>query len=180
MELQSLSGKVIIDKPSTFAIKLGFRNVNIFSDKTDRGSFVNHGTIIFHGKCNIGKGAKICCSKDGILEFGDNFVNTAKLTVVCAKHIRFGKENLVSWNVTIMDNDTHILEMDGKRINDNYDILFGEKVWIGCESMILKGAVIPDNSVIAAKTLVTRKHFTSNVIIAGHDREVKSGIEWSI
>lgn len=79
-----------------------------------------------------------------------------------------------------MDNDTHVIETDGKRINDNREIVIGDKVWIGCESMILKGAFIPNCAVIAAKSLITKKHDTSNVIIAGHDDEVKSKIDWSI
>lgn len=98
--------------------------------------------------------------------------------MICAKYIEFGNNDLVSWNVTIMDSDTHSIVVNGKRINSNREIKIGDKVWGGCESMILKGSVIPNNSVIATKSLITKKYDSPNVVISGHDAKTKYGIDW--
>jgi acetyltransferase-like isoleucine patch superfamily enzyme len=180
IDLNCLGGIVRVENPSLFGVKLGFGNVDIFSDKSDRGAFVNRGTIIFKGRCNIGKGAKVCCSNSGILEFGDGFVNTAKMTVICSKRITFGKDDLISWNVTIMDTDTHKIKTKDQETNEPAEIKIGNHVWIGCDTMILKGAVVSTDSVISAKCLLTKRHMQPGVIIAGQDKIVKESIEWEI
>lgn len=131
---------------------------------------------MFKGKCNISKGAKICCSSDAKIIFGDKFVNTAKMTVVCTSCIEFEKDVLISWNTTIMDNDTHKIFHNGECINEKKPIKIGEHTWIGCESLILKGVEVAPGCVVAAKSLITKNCLTPR----SGTRIIHNEITWEI
>ncbi|MCC8041989.1 MAG: acyltransferase [Oscillospiraceae bacterium] len=155
--------------------------MSIFSDRYERSTWVNSGTIIFDGKCNLGKGVRISCSKDAKIEFGNNFVNTAKMTLVCVKSVVFGDDCLVSWNVTIMDGDTHkILSPDGQVINESKPVFIKEKVWIGCESLILKGVTIEHDCVIAANSTITKNCTNPNTVYGNLNRPLHENITWCV
>ena len=84
--------------------------------------------------------------------FNSGCIITAREKVVIGDNTIFGP------NVVIYDND-HIIR-DGKIIDNEFEtepVIIGANVWIGAGAIILKGAVIEDNCVIAAGSVVTRK-----------------------
>lgn len=181
VELNKLQGSVILRGVKPFTVKIGFGNVNIFSDKYERSTWVNNGTIIFNGKCNLGKGVKISCSIDAKIEFGSNFVNTARMTLVCVKSVIFEDDCLVSWNVTIMDGDTHkIVSSDDVATNESKPILIKKKVWIGCEVLILKGVIIEHDCVIAAKSIITKNCTIPNTVYGNFNKQLHDNITWHV
>lgn len=63
--------------------------------------------------------------------------------------------------------------------NEPQDIVIGNNVWIGAKCSVMKGAQIPSNTVIGSCSLVTKKFFEENTIIAGHPAKViKRNIQW--
>ena len=77
-----------------------------------------------------------------------------------------GDNTIFGPNVVIYDND-HIIR-DGKIIDNEFEtepVIIGANVWIGAGAIILKGAVIEDNCVIAAGSVVTRKVESNNIMI---------------
>ena len=65
------------------------------------------------------------------------------------------------------------------RISGPDAIIIGDKVWIGAHVHILKGVNIPDNSVIAYRTLLTKSFNEPNSIIGGEaNRILKKNIIW--
>lgn len=68
-----------------------------------------------------------------------------------------------------MDSDTHfIMDEGGNRINPDKDIVFEDNVWIGNGCMILKGAHVPDNCVIGARSVVAGSKFDDHTVIVGN------------
>lgn len=133
----------------------------------------------FKGKVRLGNGAKI--STNGFLEFGENFVITGDSLILCKKHILFGKDNLISWHVEIMDTDGHGIYHQGKCINGDKEIVFGDKVWVASGCKILKGVTIHKGNIIAANTLVTRSTTNEDSIFAGNPAKlIKQGIKWEM
>jgi acetyltransferase-like isoleucine patch superfamily enzyme len=72
-----------------------------------------------------------------------------------------------------MDSDTHfIFSESGERMNEDKPVVLGDKIWIGCRSVILKGSYIGNNNIIAANTTVTKKFEEENCIIAGSPAKI--------
>jgi len=179
--LRVTSGKLIIDCPiRTGLIQLGYGNVGIFDNKKSRSIWEVSGTVIFKGKCNIGHGSKISVGSSGKLILGENFVTTAETSIVAFSEIQFGNNCLLSWDILVMDTDFHKLRDElGNIINMPKPIIIGDKVWIGCRCLVLKGTIIPNNCVIGADSIVSKVLEKDNCLYVGSPcKMVKENISW--
>ena len=151
---------------SPMMIRIGFHTVPIiYQEKTVLDI---KGKMVFEGTAHIGRGSHIVVQRDAFLELGNNFAISAASNLYCYKHIKLGDNIQLSWGVLIMDSDAHfVLGEDGRVINENKEIIFGNKIWVGCDSKILKGAFIPDNCVVGANTVVTSSPLEPNTLITG-------------
>ncbi len=177
--LRELHGKVELpEKVERAMVKIGFGDVGHYDRKRSRSIWQVSGTVSFGGKASIGHGSKI--SVRGNLCFGADFNMTAESTIVCAKEIRFGNDCLLSWDILVMDTDEHPLyNKDNERINPDKAIQVGDHVWIGCKCVLLKGAVVPDNTVVAAGTLLTSSFSGEHQVIGGNPPTIlKHDIRW--
>ena len=177
--LRELHGKVELpEKVERAMVKIGFGDVGHYDRKRSRGIWQVSGTVSFGGKASIGHGSKI--SVRGALKLGADFNMTAESTIVCAKEISFGDDCLLSWDILVMDTDEHPLyNKDNERINPDKAIQVGDHVWIGCKCVLLKGAVVPDNTVVAAGTLLTSSFSGEHQVIGGNPPTVlKHDIHW--
>lgn len=181
--LREISGTLIIKceiKPAL--IRIGFNNVGIFDEKRSRTIWQVSGTVTFEGRTNFGHGSKISVEKTGFLSIGENVTISAESSIVCVNRITIGKNSLLSWDILIMDTDFHkIYDKTGLQFNVSKPIIIGEKVWIGCRCLILKGVQIPNNSIIAANTTITKEIKGENLILGGNPIKIlKSEVTWEI
>ena len=177
--LRELHGKVILPSDiHTAMVKIGFGDVGHYDRKRSRTIWQVSGAVTFGGKASIGHGSKI--SVRGNLMLGDGFNMTAESTIVCAKEISFGNDCLVSWDILVMDTDEHPLyDKVGNRTNPDKPIVVGNHVWLGCKCVLLKGTLIPDNTVVAAGTLLKSAFTGENQVIGGTPPCIlKSDIHW--
>ena len=203
--LRELHGKVTLpEKVETAMVKIGFGDVGHYDRKRSRGIWQVSGTVSFGGKASIGHGSKV--SVRGNLCLGDGFNMTAESTIICAKEIRFGRDCLLSWDILVMDTDEHPLYNYGhetarretrdvgsvpspevpspasnnnERINPDKAILVGDHVWVGCKCVLLKGAEVPNNTVVAAGTLLTSSITGEHQVIGGNPpAALKHDIRW--
>lgn len=179
--LRELHGKVVLPKDvKTAMVKIGFGDVGHYDRKRSRTIWQVSGEVVFGGKASIGHGSKI--SVRGRLNLGDKFNVTAESTIVCADEITFGKDCLLSWDVLVMDTDEHpVYNKENERINDNRPIVVGDHVWIGCKCMLLKGAEVPKDTVLAAGTQLRSSFAGENLIIGGNPPAIlKRDVSWSL
>lgn len=86
---------------------------------------------------------------------------------------------VLSWDITVMDHDAHMIYQNGQPVNSPKEIRFGNHCWIGFNSRILKGAIIPQNAIIAANTTVTKDLMIENAIFAGTPaKPIKENVIW--
>ena len=86
-------------------------------------------------------------------------------TVVAAfKHISIGNNVRCGANTLITDSDWHL---DDYRSGEPQDVNIEDNVWLGVNSVILKGVTIGANTIIGANSVVT-KNIPANVIAAGN------------
>lgn len=151
-------------------IRIGFHTVPICDDKDMTKVIVEKGGVIeFQGGAHIGNGSKFYVAEKGHLVLGENFAISASSAINCYYRIIMGKDIQFSWNCLVMDSDTHCIYDDlDDVINEDRSIELGDKIWIGCNSMILKGSAIPSNCVIGANSLVSGKKFEKSSIIVGN------------
>lgn len=90
--------------------------------------------------------------------------------LVAAQRITIGDDVLVSWDVTIVDHDSHALDFEGRRHDvegwlagrkdwshvEIAAVTIADKVWIGFGAAILKGVTIGEGAVVAARSLVVK------------------------
>lgn len=105
---------------------------------------------------------------------------TAESAIFCAHKVSFGSDCLISWENLIMDTDVHKVFCHEEQTNHDREISIGNHVWIGCRCTILKGSRMPDNTVIAAGSLICRPMSQSGCVMGGNPLQViKKEIEWS-
>lgn len=179
--LREMKGKIRIEGPiTTGLIKIGFGKVGIFDNRRSRSIWEVYGEVVFCGKANIGHGSKISVGKDGKLVIGSRFVVTAETAIVSHHSVEIGNDCLFSWDILIMDTDFHELKDEtGSVMNAPKPVKIGDKVWIGCRSLILKGAEIPNGCVIGANSTVSKKLEKENGLYVGQPcRLSKAGVTW--
>lgn len=97
------------------------------------------------------------------------------------KHMTIGEDCMFSYDVEIWNGDGHAIFQNGetKPCNVSKDLTIGNHVWFGAYSKVLKGAKIPDNSIVAMDALVTSSFSQPNIILAGSPAKiVKENISW--
>jgi acetyltransferase-like isoleucine patch superfamily enzyme len=176
-----MKGRVIINGPiKTALVQIGYGSVAISDFKRSRGVWEVYGDVIFNGRAFIMHGCKIAVGKDAQLIFGDQFEMSTECAIVAQKKIVIGNHSGISWQSLVMDSDFHhIADEHGVVFNHPKEIIIGDKVWVGCKCTILKGAVIPNGSVVAACSLVTKKLSGDKCIFGGNPIKIlKENVSW--
>jgi acetyltransferase-like isoleucine patch superfamily enzyme len=114
---------------------------------------VTDGPLITGEYCGFGTGCFIAAGSGGI-EMGDNVICGPNVAVI-ATNYRYERLDVP-------------LEEQG---HTSVGIRIGRNVWIGANSVVLDGAVIGENSIVVANSLVNRR-FPPNSIIQGNPAKV--------
>ncbi len=95
------------------------------------------------------------------ISIGDNTYIGHNALVSAALSVSIGANCLLSNDVTILDSPGHPIDPELRRrgipplTEDIRPVTIGQNVWIGLGTLILPGSSIGDNSVIAARSVVT-------------------------
>jgi acetyltransferase-like isoleucine patch superfamily enzyme len=137
--------------------------------------------IVFKGSAIIRGGFSLETFESGELTIGASFFANANLKLLCEKTITIGNDCTVGWDVDITDRDGHKIYENGLRSNENRPIVVGNHVWICSHCVFLKGAIIPDDCVLGACSLISSKLDSSSTLYAGSPaRFVKAIEKWEI
>ena len=110
--------------------------------------------------------------KDALIKIGDNCrINGAYIHA--SKKIIIGNNCVIASGVNIIDSNGHILLSNNRTVgsDDPKEIIIGNNVWVGLNSIILKGTIIGDNCVISAGSVV-KGVFLENSLIVGNPASV--------
>ena len=111
---------------------------------------------------------------------GDNVGMNGPSIVARSRTVKIGSGTMLAPNVVIMDSDFHAIWPPEDRAHNpafekDCDVTIGKNVWIGANSLILKGVTIGANSIIGAGSIVTGS-IPANVIAAGNPARVIKSI----
>ena len=158
--LRCLDGNVLIDETpyKRGMIRIGFRDMGIQNEK-DRKTIIDlrsGSSLIFRGKASIGGGARLYTK--GVLSIGDDFYLSLNSTIIAHDYVSIGNNVTVGWDSLIMDTDFHkvynLKNMQPYAMTS--PITIHDHCWICNSCQILKGANIPEDSIIASMSLVNK------------------------
>jgi acetyltransferase-like isoleucine patch superfamily enzyme len=147
-------GFPIVYREPNSEISIG-NNVTFRSDKSSNlfGTFK---------KCTIAT-----LSEGASLSIGHN-CGISAASITSFKKVTIGNNVLIGANVIITDSDWHGISVEKRREEGvSKAVIIGNGVWLGANSLILKGVTIGDNSVIGAGSVVS-KNIPADVIAAGN------------
>lgn len=101
-------------------------------------------------------GSKIRVRKQGNLTIGNNLGMSNGCVITCYEKISIGSNVMFGPNVLIYDQDHDYKTTEGIKAlkYKTAPIKIGDNVWIGANSIILRGSTIGNNCVIAAGSIV--------------------------
>ncbi|TAE73015.1 MAG: acyltransferase [Bacteroidetes bacterium] len=153
--------------------KTDITNLNIdIRDPKEGQLYIKIGSnCIIHGSIVIE-------TKIGSVFIDDNTYIGPNTSLICASKIEIGKYVMFAWGCTVIDHNSHstsyidrMKDMENllKKENVNWDVVvkkdirIHDNVWVGFNSIIMKGVEICQGGIIAAGSVVTSKVETLNV-----------------
>lgn len=120
-------------------------------------------------------GAKIRVRKGAKCSIGNNGSVNSFNMIACHERIEIGDNVQLSPNVQIYDHD-HDFRAEGGVNAGKYKttpVIIGNNVWIGANTVILRGTEIGDDSVVGAGCVIKGKYKAGSVIVQKRMEEVR-------
>ena len=175
-----VKGKVQLSRYGFGTVKLGFGGSPAIIEKPySRFAVKKDATVIFKGKAGLSAGNSVCVD-GGVCVIGKDFSTNKNCFIACSKGVTIGDRVTLGWDVKIRDNDGHtIIDLTTGARSESKEVTIGDHVWLCAYTDVLKGSVVPDESVVAYGSLVTKAFEKSNLLIAGTPAKVlKENISW--
>ena len=121
--------------------------------------------------------------KNQKLKWGNGSTITGGYVELCETDaaVTIGQDCMIGWHVSIVATDFHtVLDKKSIRVlNGPGNVVIGNKCWIGHGVRLLKNANIPDNTIVGAESVVTKKFKDNYTVIAGNSAKVvKRNVCW--
>ena len=105
------------------------------------------------------KPCSVCVTKGATLTIGNN-TGFSGVSIFCADSIKIGNFCNIGGNVSIWDSDFHPLNIEERRSHSQNiktkPIIIKDDVFIGANSIILKGVTIGNGAIVGAGSVVTK------------------------
>lgn len=144
---------------------ISFKKEELISIST-RFNLDRKASIVLGNKNGTRRNVEFSVSNEGEIIIGDNCFFNNNCMIVSHKRITIGNGCSFGPNVMVYDHDHDFRAENGLKSNKfkTTEISIGNNVWIGANSVILRGTVIEDNCVIAAGSIV-KGHIKSGHIL---------------
>ena len=137
--------------------------------------------FIIKGSVAIHKGVYITILNHGILSIADGTYINENSRIFCREQISIGSKCAIAWGVQILDTDEHQIYEREKNVQkkSKSPVIIGNHVWIGNNSIILKGVHIGEGAIIAAGSVVTHD-VAPNTLAGGVPAKViQTDVKWN-
>ena len=117
---------------------------------------------------------------------------------VCAREITVGDDVLMAWGITVLDSNHHAIQWEDRKFDvprcredylaglplgfshdwepvEKHPVRIGNKCWIGCNAIILKGVTIHEGAIIGAGSVVTKDVEPWSIVAGNPARYSKRG-----
>jgi acetyltransferase-like isoleucine patch superfamily enzyme len=108
---------------------------------------------------------------EGRIQIGDCVLMSPGSRISASDEVVIGDGVMLANGVYITDSDWHTIYDRTVRDERVTPVHIGDNVWLGDHATVLKGVTIGENSVVAARAVVTRD-VPANVVVAGNPAKV--------
>lgn len=171
--LWNLSGRFIMpEKTTPGMVRIGYKWIDLWPSSFLPTQIQVKGTIEFKGAAIISGGVNLNVqSEDGCLIIGREIVLGGGTVCKCMKHIEIGDQTRITGNCNIMDCNMHFVKNIDTGAVANYQapIKIGKSCWINAGSIVTKGAVVPDYSISARNSYLSKDYseYGTNLFLVG-------------
>ncbi len=169
---------ICLEAPLSMAmVKIGFPHLTY---PAHTSIIKGGGKLTFKGTASVLTGCEFNVS--GNMVIGNNFRCNPNTKLDCKKYVVIGNDVIFGPECYLSDDDGHkIYNNEDSQMNLPEDIIFGDHIWVGRGAYILKGTVLQSETVVGARSVVNRKFYDNNIVIAGTPgKVVKTGISWEM
>lgn len=180
--IDKLSGNITFGcEPTTFMVRIGWGGTE--GRETGKKNYLHlndNASIQFHGRCTMSSGVSLILDL-GKLEIGKNFYCNKNCSISCNDHTVIGDDALFGWNVELLDSDNHkVIHQNKPESCMHGPIQIGNHVWVAAFSHILKNSTIPDGSIVAYHSVVTKRFEGEKLLLGGCPAKViEEQVEWA-
>ncbi len=177
----SYSGHIRLTSPAKFGmIRFGYFGEDVITPKDTRTLLQIEGDLILSSNVHFGNGVIIRIEPNAQLEIETNVKISNKTKIICYDNIRICHDTRIAWECQIIDTTFHYMRnIVTNTVSDlTSPIVIGAHNWIGNRVNVMKGAIIPDYTIVAAGSLCNRhySHDEKSLIAGTPAKLVKSGI----
>lgn len=141
---------------------------------------MKNSTMVSRGDVSIYPGTRIVIN-NGELSIGNGTKINTNCEIYCSNRISIGKNCRFAPGVIIRDSDAHKFTYEEHNLESKTTPIYIEDdVWLGQQSMILKGVRIGKGSVVSARAVVTRDIPEHSLVAGVPAKVIKENIEWKI
>ncbi len=115
----------------------------------------------------------------GRVTLGDACLMSPGSRISASDEIILGDGCMLANGAYITDSDWHGSYNRVDRADEPTPVYLGDNVWVGDHATVLKGVTIGDNSVVAARSVVT-KSVPENVVVAGNPARVVKTLDATV
>lgn len=185
IRFDNLSGRIVLKGKKVYRgmVKFGAQGSDMFQRK---GCILSiEGTLTLEGSCVFGCSNTIKIRKGAEVTIGNGTIFGAENLIYAENEMHFGDEFLSSWKCQFMDSDTHtITDVEtGETTVSVKPVSIGTHCWIGNHVIVNKGTQLPDNTIVASRSLVTKNLMNEGeyCVLAGIPAKViQRNKKWSI
>lgn len=131
---------------------------------------LNKGGRIEVANCTFFPGVRLECWRGARITIGNGTYLNRNTEIIAQREVTIGRDCKIAWDVVIMDTDQHGI---GNAPPLAHPVRIGDKVWIGCRAIVLKGVTIGDGAVIGAGAIVTRDVPPGAVVVGEAARVIR-------
>ena len=177
----SLPGKIVLTSPPRFGmIRMGYFGEDVITPKDARTLLQIEGTWELAENVHLGNGVIVRIEPNAKLSIETNVRISNRTKIICYDSITIHHDTRIAWECQLIDTTFHYM----RNMNDNSvteltkPIVVGAHNWIGNRANIMKGAVLPDYTIVAAGSLCNKHYdFPEYSLIAGTPcKLIKTGI----
>lgn len=177
----SLSGRIELTEKAKFGmIRLGFLGEDVVVPKSVRTLLQIEGVLRLAGNIHFGNGLVVRIDPGAVLTIGNNVRIGNQVKIVCYENITINHDTRIAWESQVLDTTFHYMRnlADNSVTSLTKPIIIGAHNWIGNRSNIMKGAVLPDYTIVAAGSLCNKPYdFPQYSLVAGSPcKLIKTGI----